>query len=95
MQVLRRVMMTILADCGQRLRPFSDGPEVLACDIELVRAEYNRQYPAHGTEQQKAEARRKAFRRSVKDAIERGVACCREVDGVQLIWLATQEGVDG
>ncbi len=95
MQVLRRVLMTILVDCGQNVRPFPDGPEVRACDIELVRTEFYRQYPADGTEQQKADARRKAFSRSVKEAMARGVVASREVDGVQLIWLATQEGANG
>ena len=73
MQVLRRVLMTTLVDCGQNVRPFLDGPEVRACDIELVRTEFYRQYPADGTEQQKADARRKAFSRSVKESIARGV----------------------
>ena len=95
MQVLRRVLMTALVDCGQNVRPFLDGPEVRACDIELVRTEFYRQYPADGTEQQKADARRKAFGRSVKEAQARGVVASREVDGVQLIWLATQGGANG
>ena len=95
MQLLRRVLMTILADCGQNVRPFLDGPEVRACDIELVRTEFYRQYPADGTDKQKADARRKAFGRSVKESIARGVVASREVDGVQLIWLATQEGANG
>jgi AAA domain/Bifunctional DNA primase/polymerase, N-terminal len=45
MQLLRRILMTMLADCGQKIRPFSDGLEVQACDIEMVRAEFYRQYP--------------------------------------------------
>jgi hypothetical protein len=95
MQILRRVLMTILADCGQMVRPFPDGPAVCACDIELVRTEFYRQYPADGTEQQKVETRRKAFGRSVKEAIARGVVTSRQVDGVQLIWLAMQGGANG
>ncbi len=95
MQLLRRVLITILIDCGQIIRPFPDGPEVRACNLEHVRPEFYRQYPADGTEQQKAEARRKAFRRSVNKSIARGVVGSREVDDVQLIWLATQEGLDG
>ncbi len=94
MQLLRRVLTTVLADCGQKAWPFSDGPEVCACDLELVRGEFYRQYPADGTAQQKAEARRKAFGRSVKESIARSVVGSREVDGVQLIWLATPEGAD-
>jgi AAA domain/Bifunctional DNA primase/polymerase, N-terminal len=95
MKILRRVLVTILADCGQMLRPFPDGPAVCAGDIELVRTEFYRQYPADGTEQQKADTRRKAFGRSVKEAIARGVVASREVDGVQLIWLAMQGGANG
>jgi hypothetical protein len=95
MQVLRRVLMTILADCGQNVRPFLDGPEVRACDLELVRTEFYRQCPADGTEKQKTDARRKVFGRSVKGSIERGVMATRDVDGVQLIWLATREGANG
>ena len=95
MQLLRRILMTMLADCGQKIRPFSDGLEVQACDSEMVRAEFYRQYPADGTEQQKTETRRRAFSRAVKDAIARAVVGSREVDGVQFIWLATQEGGDG
>ena len=95
MQVLRRVLMTTLVDCGQNVRPFLDGPQVRACDIEPVRTEFYRQWPADGTEQQKADARRKAFNRSVKDSIARGVVASRQVDGVQLIWLATQGGTNG
>ena len=34
MQLLRRVLMTILVDTGQDVRPFLDGPEVRACDYE-------------------------------------------------------------
>jgi hypothetical protein len=94
MQVLRRVLMTTLADCGQNVLPFLDGPQVRACDIELVRTEFYRQWPADGTEQQ-IDARRKAFNRSVKDSIARGVVASRQVDGVQLIWLATQGGTNG
>jgi hypothetical protein len=95
MQILRRVLMTIMADCGRMVRPFLDDLTVCACDIELVRAEFHRQYPADGTEQQKAETRRKAFTRAVKDAIARGVMASRQVDGVQLIWLAMRGGANG
>jgi hypothetical protein len=87
MQVLRRVLMTILADCGQNVRPFPDGPAVRACDIELLRTEFYRQYPADGTGKQKSDARRKAFGRCVKESVARSLVTTREVDGVQLIWL--------
>ena len=81
MQILRRVLMTILADCGRNVRPFLDGSEVRACDIELVRNEFHRQYTADGTDKQKADARRKAFGRAVKESQARGLVAIRELDG--------------
>jgi len=91
MQLLRRVLVTILVDCGRNVRPFRDGPEVRACDIELVRTEFYKQYPADGTDKQKADARRKAFGRSVKETVARSLIASREVEGVQLIWLTKAE----
>ena len=88
MQLLRRVLTTTLADGGREIRPFPDGPLVRGCDIELVRTEFYRQYPADGTEKQKTETRRKAFGRSLKDAIARSLVVNREMDGIQLIWLS-------
>jgi hypothetical protein len=95
MHQLLRILMTTLVDSAAIVRPFLDGPEVRACDLDLVRAEFYRQYPASGTENQKAETRRKAFYRSVKEAQARGVVASREVGGVQLVWLARREGADG
>jgi hypothetical protein len=91
MQLLRRVLMTALVDSGQTCRPFLDGPEVRACDMEAVRAEFYRQYPADGTEKQRADARRQAFNRSIRESQARSLLASREVEGVQLIWLATTE----
>ena len=58
-----------------------------ACDIELVRAEYYRQYAADRTAKQKTKARRKAFGRSVKESVARSLVATPEVDGIQFIWL--------
>jgi hypothetical protein len=89
MRVLRRVLTTMLADIGMDVTPFTDGPTVRACDIEPVRQEFYRQYAATGSEEQKKEARSKAFRRAVHDAAARGLVATREVGGTQLIWLLT------
>ena len=87
MQLLRRVLMSVLADHGRNARPFADGPEVRACDIELVRDEFHRQHPAEGAPERKHQTRKKAFNRAVKSSKERDVIAIREVDGVKLIWL--------
>ena len=90
MQMLRRVLMRMLVD-GKDIKPFPDGPTMRACDVEVVRAEFYRQYPADGTDKQKADARRKAFNRSFKGSQAGGLVGSREVDGIQLIWLAKEE----
>ncbi len=83
--------MTILADHGHDHQPFADGPIVRACDVELVRQEFNRRYPAEGTDRQKFDARRKAFKRAILEAQSAGLLQMREIDGVQFVWLVKPE----
>jgi hypothetical protein len=89
LQLLRRILMTMLVDLGVETTPFADGPTVRAVDIKPVRAEFYKQYPADGeNEKKKTDARRQAFNRTIKDAQARSLIGSREVGGVQLIWLA-------
>jgi Bifunctional DNA primase/polymerase, N-terminal/AAA domain len=90
-RLLQRILMTVLVD-GQDIQPFPDGPTVRACDLEVVRHEFYKQHPAEGPEKKKAETRRKAFNRAVDDAQARGLIATREIDNVQLVWLATPQG---
>jgi len=87
LRLLRQVLMTMLADHGRNCEPYADGPTVRACDLELVRREFCRQYPADGDDKQKANARFQAFYRAVKAAQAQNLIATRDVDGVQLIWL--------
>lgn len=91
LQLLCRVLTTALIESGQDVRPFPDGPQVRACDIQGVRAEFYRQHPADGSEKQRVDARRQAFNRSFKTAQARGLVASRELGGLQFIWLATTE----
>lgn len=91
MQLLRRVLTATLADFGKHVRPFPNGPLVCACDVEAVRAEFYRQYPADGTDKQKADARLQAFNRSLRGSQAAGLVVSREVEGAQLVWLAKEE----
>jgi hypothetical protein len=84
LQLLRRILMTLLVD-GKDITPFLDGPIVRACDVELVRAEFCKQYPAE------PEARRKAFQRALKNAQNSTLIMLREIDGTQFVWLAKNE----
>jgi hypothetical protein len=90
--LLRRIM-TMLVDAGSDVRPFADGPMVRAVDLKLIRTEFYKQYPADGDEKQKADLRRKAFGRTIKDAQAKLLIAIREMDGVQLVWLAAKTEV--
>jgi hypothetical protein len=91
LRLLWRVLHTALADHGKEIRPFADGPLVRACDIEKVRDEFYRQYPADGDDAHKAETRKKAFKRAMNSAHTRQKICTRELNGTQFIWLFTAE----
>ena len=91
MQLLRRVLTATLADFGKDVRPFPDGPSVRACNVEAVRNEFYRQYPADGTDKQKTDARRQAFNRSLRGSQAAGLVVSREVDGAQVVWLAKED----
>jgi hypothetical protein len=93
LQLLRRILMTMIVDAGKEVAPFADGPVVRAVDSKLVRAEFCKQYPADGDAKQKAATRRQAFGRAVKLAQSKSLIMVREVDDTQLMWLATREGL--
>lgn len=87
LRVFQRVLTTTLASIGKDVRPFADGPMVCACDVEAVRKEFYLQYPADGTEAQKSDARRKAFKRYITSAVSSELVCVRDLGGEQLVWL--------
>lgn len=91
LRLLRRVLVETLADNGKDIRPFADGPMVRACDLEIVRTEFNKQYVAEGSAEQKADTRRKAFQRAIAAAADKDLITTREVAGVQFVWLAKPE----
>jgi hypothetical protein len=90
LRLLRQVLMTILADAGRNCKPYADGPTVRVCELEAVRREFCRQYPADGDEKQKAHTRFQAFYRAIK-AAQDGLIAIREIDGAQLVWLTKPE----
>jgi hypothetical protein len=86
--LLRRVLMNLLADVGVDITPFIDGPTVRAVDIGIVRTEFYKRYAADGDTKQKADARRMAFNRAIKDATAKNLIVTRECGNVQYVWLA-------
>jgi len=89
---LRRILMTLLADAGEDVFPFADGPMVRAVRLDLARSEFYRQYVfADGDRAKKMTASRKAFHRAVTAAKDRGLVVVREIDGTDFVWLATSD----
>ncbi len=72
---------------GERWRPFgSEGPEVKAVLLDKVRTEFRSRYPADSSE-----AKQVAFKRFLKDALNRGLIGSKERGGVDWIWFAKEE----
>jgi hypothetical protein len=84
--------MNILVDHGKEMKPWADGPTVRVVDIEIVRQEFYRSYPAaEATDKRdKDAAKRKAFSRAIKDARDRDIICTRDIEGVTYVWLVQQ-----
>jgi hypothetical protein len=93
LRLLQRAMMAVLADHGTEQRPFDDGPIVRAIDLEIVRTEFYKSYPADGDAKQQQEARRKAFSRAIREAQATSVIGLRVRGGVTLVWLAGRDTV--
>jgi hypothetical protein len=89
---LRRIVVSLLADTGETILPYADGPEVRAVRSDIVRAEFFKQYPSDGDDpKKKSAARRQAYRRAVMNARERNLLNVREVGGIEYLWLTTKE----
>jgi hypothetical protein len=95
LRLLQRALMTALAEHGTGQRPFVDGPAVQVVDIEIVRAEFYKSYPADGDATQKRAARQKAFRRAINEAQASGVIVIREVGHLTWTWLASGQAERG
>jgi hypothetical protein len=79
--VFKRVLDAMLEERGKRIRPFIDGPEVLAVEREAVRQEFHKAYSADSLK-----AKAMAFKRSVERASQLSLMCSREVDGQEIYW---------
>jgi hypothetical protein len=91
LRLLRQVLMNMLADSGSNQKPYPDGPTVRAVDLESVRSEFYKSHPATGDAKAKADARRQAFARAVRDAQAKGLIGTRDIGAVTFVWLAVPE----
>jgi AAA domain len=86
---LKRIMMALLADHGQDVQPFTDGPTVRAIKTDIVRTEFFRQHIADGAEDKEG-AKRRAYNHAVKSAQNKGLIGAREIGEVQFLWFVTK-----
>jgi hypothetical protein len=88
---LKRALDVVLADHGQRVRPFgSEGPEVLAVEREPLRKEFMAIIIVR--DDAKPDAKRKAFYQATKDAVAGGLLAFRSRDdGTTLFWEPSQQ----
>jgi AAA domain/Bifunctional DNA primase/polymerase, N-terminal len=87
--IFKRALLNALTDFGKKLRPFAGNLEVLAVDREKVRAEFMLAYPADSRK-----AKGEAFRRSEKDAVERGFIVSRSIGedlAATVLWLVRDD----
>ncbi|GEO17431.1 AAA family ATPase [Microvirga aerophila] len=89
LRVFQKAMQLALTDHGKRIRPFGiEGPEVLGVAETKVRAEFVAAYPVDGeTSEKRSEAKKKAFSRALKNALERELVISRDLAGVDHLWL--------
>ena len=91
-KLLQRTLMNVLgSDQASEQRPFPNGPTVRAVDIEIVRAEFYKSYPATGDAEQKQATRRQAFNRAVKMAQEKELIGVRDIGQVTYVWFAKSD----
>lgn len=98
LRIFRTALSTALIEHGAMARPYgSSGPEVRVVKEAALRWEFLRSYPADGeTEEKRVQAKRKAFVRALKTAIEKGLVAAREIGGVDHLWTVVEpDGRDG
>jgi AAA domain len=90
-RMFRASMNNAMASNGKTVRPFgSDGPEVRAVELRLVRDEFVAAWPADGETAEKIQdAKRSAFNRALKNAPTREI-CSRDIGGSDYLWFVTE-----
>jgi hypothetical protein len=87
LKLLRRILMQLLADCGEWIKPFADGPTVRVLKLNLIETEFMKTYATTGeTEKNKQRAKRTALQRALDDAGDKIVT--REIGGQEYVWLS-------
>lgn len=89
-KILKASLVEALNNEGIERDPFGDRKmKAKTVAASSVRAEFMKRYPA---DDKKADAKRKAFVRSMKTALERDLIGSREIEGIDYLWLAVVDG---
>jgi AAA domain len=88
LHLLRQSLTNTLSDQSSQQKPYPNGPTVRATDIELVRTEFYRSYPAEGDAKAKQAARRQAFNRATTTAQNHKLIGIRDIGPTTWVWLA-------
>jgi hypothetical protein len=91
LSLLRQALMNVLVEHGKWIKPWANGPSVRAVDIEIIRPEFYRGYPAAEAADAKGKqgARQRAFHRGISDAKVANLIGSWEMEGVTYVWLIT------
>ena len=88
LRIFRRALEDALEAHGIRAWPYGAGePEQKAAPYDRVRAAFYAAYPADGDEAKRADAKRKALQRAVRQANESGLIGSVELSGVDHLWI--------
>jgi 8-oxo-dGTP pyrophosphatase MutT (NUDIX family) len=89
LRLLRQALMNVLVDHGKETKPWAEGPTVRAVDIEIIRGQFYKGYPAaEGTDaKSKTAARRQAFHRAITDAKAANLIGTWEIGDITYVWL--------
>jgi hypothetical protein len=89
LRLLRQALMNVLVDYGKEITPWPNGPTVRAVDLEMIRPEFYRSYPAAEAIDAKGKqgARQRAFHRGISDAKVANLIGSWEIEGMTFVWL--------
>ena len=88
-KILKAALVEVLSSEGEDRDPFGDGKmKVKTVSASAVRTEFMKRYPA---DDKQADAKIKAFVRSMKTALDRDLIGSREIKGVDHLWLVEQD----
>ena len=87
LRIFKAALETAISTHGKAMHPLTGTLTVRAVPFDKVRVEFVAAYPAEGDAKDKADAKRKAFKRALERAREKELLCSREISGIDYLWL--------